>query len=288
MVNPEHPPARQELGEFMRWLSKRKGITATALARELNTSQPRISRLMGASGGAAFTQEILERWLQLVGASPEEWDRALALLGRVQTDVSSWQTVLGGSMAPVQEDILTLDRAATGIRHFQPFQVPGPFHNTEYAQAAFRAMRPNADPADVAGAVRARMRRGRQLVRRGIPYHAILTELALRFRPASPGPDVRPTVWRQLLKMSANENITVQVIPADAPMQQAPMCAYLIYNFPEDHDPATMVHGVELPAVAITFRGTNEVSAFNTAWDRMKQAALSPEDSRDFISHLLN
>src|SRR6266540_3258869 len=88
-----------------------------------------------------------------------------------------------------------------------------------------------------------------------------------------------------LLDASGWPAVTVQVIPADAPMRQAPMCAFILTEF---RDPGeSTIAAVELPAVELTFSGADDLTAFETTWQHMLDAALDPQQSHKLITTLL-
>ncbi|WP_328384302.1 helix-turn-helix transcriptional regulator (plasmid) [Micromonospora zamorensis] len=274
---------REALGKELRALRVQAGLTGTELAALIGVTQVRVSRVET----ARFRPDPgeVERWLAATGADNQTQRRIRQLTASAVTEVTSYRAIFRGSLLNAQQALLRQDAKAQRIRQFQPFMVPGIFHTAAYARAALLAVRTTEDGVDEA--VSARLERGRRLRSSGAPeYHAILTEAALRWHPLSFGSADREEAWRQMLAGSEPPNITVQVIPTDAPMRHAPMCAFMITNFrTETHEP-TVVQ-VELPAVEMSFSGSDDVSAYETVWQRMADAALSPQKSATLIAGLL-
>ncbi|MGH3889767.1 MAG: helix-turn-helix domain-containing protein [Pseudonocardiaceae bacterium] len=274
---------RERLGRELRSLRVLAGLTGPQLAERIGVTQSRISR----SERARFRVDldVVRRWLDATNADATTRERVLALAQDAATEIAEYRTIFRGSLFNAQQALIQQEAAARRVRHFQPFQIPGPFQTPAYARVALQSGRVG-DLSGLDEAVAARMERGEQLRRPGAPeYHVVLTELALRYRPVAITDADRQTAWRKLRAASERPNIIVQVIPADAPMRQAPMCAFIITEFRELAEPTIV--GVELPAVEMHFSGTDDLAAFETAWQRLADAALDPQQSRKLIAALL-
>jgi len=229
---------------------------------------------------------MVRRWLDTTGADEETRTRLLDLADDALVEVANYRSIFRGSLATVQQARIQQDAAATRLRHFQPFMIPGPLHTEAYARAALLAARV-ADETGIDEAVAARLERGKRLRRQGAPqYHVVLTELALRWRPLGAVPNDRLEAIDAVLAASRVQSITIHVIPTDTPTRRAPMCAFLITEFSAQSGEPTIVQ-VELPAVEMTFVGVEDVRSFESAWDQMVDAALSPQESMKFIAGLL-
>ncbi|MBM0201764.1 helix-turn-helix domain-containing protein [Micromonospora sp. STR1s_5] len=274
---------REALGKELRALRVQAGLTGTELAALIGVTQVRVSRVET----ARFRPDPgeVDRWLTATGANKATQQRIRQMTASAVTEVTSYRAIFRGSLLNAQQALLRQDAKAQRIRHFQPFMVPGMFHTAAYARAALLAVRTTEEGVDEA--VDARLERGRRLRSSGAPeYHAIVTEAALRWQPLSFRPADRDEVWRQMLAGSEPPNITVQVIPTDTPMRQAPMCAFMITSFRTETQEPTLVQ-VELPAVEMSFSGSDDVAAYETVWQRMADAALSPQESAELIAGLL-
>jgi transcriptional regulator with XRE-family HTH domain len=259
------------------------GLTGPQLAERMGVSQSRISRLETAKFRVDLG--VVGRWLDATGADEPTRARVMALAGEAATEIAEYRSIFRGSLFNAQQARLDVEAAAARLRHFQPFQIPGPLQTPAYARVALQAGRVG-DLAGLDEAVAAWMRRGERLRRPGGPdYHVILTEPALHYRPVGVGDADRDRALRKLLEASEWPTVTLQIVPMDAPMRQAPMCAFLITEFRDPAEPA--VAQVELPAVELTFSGADDLGAFETAWQRMLDAALDPQQSRKLITALL-
>lgn len=285
MVNADTPPLRprERLGMDLRALRLRAGLSGEQLAERIGTSQSRVSRTETARFRADL--DMIGRWLDATGADLETRSHLLGLADEALVEVAAYRSIFRGSLAAEQQARLGQDAAASRLRHFQPFMIPGPLHTAAYARAALLAARV-ADETGIDDAVAARLERGKRLRKRGGPkYHVIVTELALRWRPLGISTTDHGECLRSLLTAGRASGISIQVIPADAPTRRAPMCAFLLTEFrPETGEPAIVQ--VELPAVEMTFVGVDDVTTFDLFWHQMADAALSPTESAKFIAEL--
>jgi transcriptional regulator with XRE-family HTH domain len=285
-LGTDTPPLRprERLGRELRALRLRAGLSGEQLAERIGTSQSRVSRTETARYRADL--DMVRRWLEVTGADDETGARLVGLADDALVEVATYRSIFRGSMATEQQARIQQDATAARLRHFQPFMIPGPFHTGTYARAALLAARV-ADETGLDEAVAARLERGKRLRRKGAPkYHVILTELALRWRPLDATAADHAEAIRTVQAAARVPSITVQVVTADTPTRRAPMCAFLITEFAPTVGEPTIVQ-VELPAVEMTFVGVDDVLAFESVWEHMADAALSPQESAKFIAGLL-
>ncbi len=276
--------SRRRLGAELRRLRRSADMSGPDLARLLEIGQATVSRME--TGQVRPSIETVRRWLSATRAPRDVRTRVLQLAEDAQVEVSGWRSVFRGGMAPQQRAMHAFDEAAIAIRHFQPFMIPGYFQPAEYAKAAILGFRLTDEVTDIDDAVQARLERANKLRRRTkTPYHLVITELGLRLLPAGATTKARSNAWRSLLAATELRHVTVQVIRADAPVNQAPVCGWMMYDMPVSAiDP--LVVQVETPAALLTFTGA-DVQPFELAWDRMVSSACNPEESAHLIRGLL-
>jgi transcriptional regulator with XRE-family HTH domain len=274
---------RERLGRELRSLRVLAGLTGPQLAEVMGISQSRVSRLETAKFRVDLA--VVRRWLDATEADEQTRTRVLKLAEEAVTEIAEYRSIFRGSLFNAQQALIAQEAAALRVRHFQPFQIPGPLQTATYARIALQSGRAD-ELVGLDEAVAARLKRGERLRRRGAPqYHVVLTELALHYRPVNTSDADRDEAWRKLLDASGWPAVTVQIIPADAPMRQAPMCAFILTEF---RDPGeSTIAAVELPAVELTFSGADDLAAFETTWQHMLDAALDPQQSRKLITTLL-
>lgn len=274
--------SRQKLGVELRKLRLLADLSGRELAARIGISQAKLSRIETATFRPP--PAVVRQWLTATGADPQTRATLLELAEEAQVEVKSWRAVFQGSMAARQHELAQQDAVATRVRHFQPFMVPGFLHTRAYAEASLRAVAVEPSQADVDAAVEARLRRGRNLLSATSPsYHVLVTELALRWRPVGVDDDERRALLRNVLDAAENSPVAVRVVLADVPTAQAPMSAFVIY----DYAAGDSTVDVELPGAELRFAGREELAVWNRAWDRLAAAAQDPEESVATVRRLM-
>ena len=279
MSDPLRSALRLRLGAQLRVIRRSRGLSGKELAERVGISQSKVSRIENGDLWPPIAD--ITAWLDACYVDQATRDRVFGLAEAIEHGVTTLRDLHRGSLEVRQLELVNLDATASRIRHFQPLVVPGLFHTAEYARACIIAANLHGE-RDVTAAVRARVERVARMRQPDAPaYHAILTEAALRWRPAA-DVDPRPGVWQSILDTADVDTITVQVIPTGTPMTALPTSGYTIHTFPAG-DPLVIV---ETAAAEITFAGDAETADFATVFDRMAAAALTPADSLAFIAQL--
>lgn len=272
---------RQRLGRELRDRRVLAGLSGPQLAETIGITQSKVSR----TETAKFRPDmpVIRKWLRATKTSVFDTDRILALAEEAATEIPEYRTIFRGSMLSVRRDVVAQDAASVAVRHFSLLQIPEPFQTRRYAQLALSSLDDLGDrDAVIEAAVDSRLARGQRLIEFGSPqYHVIVTESALRHRPYGATMEDVAEARDWLLKFAASSAVTLQVIPADAPLRYAPVCSFVFTEFrdPSEH-PMVSVH---LPALEMTFSGTDDISAFQRAWDHLAEAALDPNDSESLV-----
>ena len=230
---------------------------------------------------------VIKKWLRATKTSLFDSERILALAQEAATEIPEYRTIFRGSLLSARREAQAQDAAAIGIRHFSLVQIPEPFQSRRYAQLALSSvgdvdLENGAAASTVAAAVDARLDRGRRLVENGSPaYHAVLMESALRHRPYGATGEDAAEARELLLEFAAMPSITVQVIAAGTPLAYAPTCAFVFTEFRDIGEEPIVA--VRLPAVEMTFSGTDDLAAFERSWESLVAAALDPDESAALI-----
>ncbi|XTZ13947.1 helix-turn-helix domain-containing protein [Micromonospora echinospora] len=278
MSDPLRPALRRRLGAQLRVARRSRGLSGAQLAERIGVSQSKVSRIE--SGELWPPLSDITAWLDACYVDQATRDRVLGLAEAIEHGTATLRDLHRGSLETRQLELADLDGAARSIRHFEPAVVPAPFHTADYARACIVAANLRGE-RDVTAAVQARVERAARMRAPGAPaYHAVITEGALRWRPAV-DVDPRPGVWQSILDAAEVDSITVQVIPTAAPMTALPSTAFTLHALASG-EPLVIV---ETAAAEITFSG-EETADFATVFERMTAAALNPARSLDFIAQL--
>ncbi|MEU5595621.1 DUF5753 domain-containing protein [Streptomyces sp. NPDC020298] len=266
------------LGAELRKLREAAGLKATAAASLLGANSVQMSQIEAGISG------VSEQRVRRLAANYACSDDALidALVAMATDRSRGWWEEYRGVLPAAYVDLAELDHHARFRHDVAVIQVPGLFQTEDYAQALFAYMNPEFPAEEVELRVAHRMQR--RVIIEGpdpIPYETVIHEAALRIRVAG-----RVTTRAQLsriLEMSDADHVTVRVIP------------FSLDDFAGAG--STMVHlGGAVPRLDTVVRdaphGTvfldseAQLDHFRKLFLRVKEASLSPEQSRDLIHQL--
>ncbi|MGJ5755686.1 helix-turn-helix protein [Streptomyces puniciscabiei] len=274
-----HPTARQvRLGTELRRLREAAGLKATEAASLLGANSVQMSQIE--SGIAGVSEQRVRR----LAANYACADTKLieALVGMATDRTRGWWEDYRGVLPAAYQDLAELDHHATFRNDVAVIHVPGLFQTEDYARALFAYMNPEFPDSEVDLRVEHRMKR--QVVIDGpepIPYETVIHEAALRIQVA--GQAASRAQLSRILEVSEADHVTVRVIP------------FALHDFAGAG--STMVHlGGTVPRLDTVVRDAPHGTAFldseaqlehfRTLFRKVKEQALSPEQSRDLIHQM--
>ncbi|MER6629352.1 helix-turn-helix transcriptional regulator [Streptomyces sp. NPDC000987] len=279
MALRREPTARQlRLAHELRRLRDAAGLTAREAAALLGVSPVQISHIESALAGVS--EERLRRLAANYACADAELVDALVAMATDRT--RGWWEEYRGVLPAAYLDLAELDHHATFRHDVAVIHVPGLFQTEDYARALFSYMNPEFPDDEVDLRVTHRMRRKVVIEGPGpIPYEAVIHEAALRIKVA--GRVATRAQLTRILEMSEADRITVRVVP------------FALDDFPGAG--SAMVHvGGAVPRLDTVVRDAPHGTAFldseaqlehfRTLFRRVKEASLSPEQSRDLIRGL--
>jgi transcriptional regulator with XRE-family HTH domain len=261
----ETRPQLARLGGELRRVRVLAGLSGRAIADAVGISQATVSRIE--RGGSVPSLRELTAWADAAGVSE---DRRAVLLGLGEAavnEVTPLRDRLNGGLAGVQESVRGLEATARTLRNFQPGFVPGLLQTAPYARAVLSL----ADPgADLAAAVAARLDRQLILHEDGRSFEFLMTESALRYRPA-PG-TLRTAQLDHLAAVVTLENISFGVIPADAEMHAITRCGFVIYEDRLDELPPFVI--AETPHASVYANDPADVQVYRDQIAAFRRSAI--------------
>jgi len=289
MTQPR-PDARQRLAVALQRLRTDAGLSQAQLAAAVGISQPTVTRME--KGTHKPSSKAVNGWLDAVQATTKARTEVLALAADAAVKVEGWRTMFRGGMAATQQAMRAADEAAVEIQHVQPFVVPGHWQPHAYARAAIAGYRLTVDndrkvERDLDAAADARIARGNAMrARAQVPYHVVVTELGLRMLPLGVTVAMRSEAIRAMAHDAEHlDHVTVQVVPAEAPVLQVPVCGWIAYRQSAEADDLVVIQ-VETPGALITLSSPADVAPFDLAWQRWRDSALPPAESVRFLRTL--
>ncbi|MEV7284441.1 helix-turn-helix transcriptional regulator [Streptomyces sp. NPDC093252] len=274
---------RRRLGKKLRALRDAQRFTLEDVAEKSHGvfTVAKLSRLETARSAAKAAD--VEALLDLYGAENAELRGALLSLAREGAQRGWWHSYRG-VLSPVYEDLISLEHEASSVRSWQMGVIPGLLQTAEYAREIITATAMSAPVENLIDPL-VEVRLARQVVlTRETPVElcAIIAEGALRARCLGEG--VMRDQLSRLLERSRRPNVTVQILPLDAPPHAGQMGSYSILSFEEQTD-LDVVH-VESLASALYVEEAEHVGVYRDAFERLRTVALSPELSAERITQI--
>ena len=217
------------LGAQLRRLRESREITTEEAAEAIRGSHSKISRME--HGRVGFKDRDVSDLLTLYGVTDQsERDSLLALAHEAGNP--GWWHDFGDLLPHWFEPYISLEAAASVIRNYEVQFVPGLLQSPSYAREVIRLGHPAINADELNRRVDLRMGRKRLLTRPTAPrLWAALDEAVLR-RPMGDASVMREQV-DHLLEMTADPNVTLQIVPFNVGGHSAAGGPFSILRFAE-------------------------------------------------------
>jgi transcriptional regulator with XRE-family HTH domain len=270
----------RQLGDELRRLREAAGLTTTQAADALDCTKGKISRIE--NGRVTVRIPDLTAMLLAYRATDAELRDRLSALARKanRRRRQGWWNQYGSVLADTYRDYIALETMAGTIRTFQAQLVPGLLQTPEYIRAVTVASRQWQTADEIEQFVRVRLARQERLVG-GSPlrFWAVLSEAVLLQQVG--GPEVMAAQLEQLLTVSEQPNVTIQVLPFSRGAHASMFGPYVVLGFPEEA--ALDVVLADNPTGSMWLEREAEVARYQELFDAARTSALSPVESRTVI-----
>jgi transcriptional regulator with XRE-family HTH domain len=268
--------ARRRLAQGLRRYRQRAGLTIEDLARGLECSGAKVSRMeTGIAGIRLHDLAPIARVLTLADAELAELtDLARRARGK------EWWHEFTDVVPPDSATFYGLEDGAASIRLHTTSLIPGLLQTADYARALLGAAH-DATRAVREPRLELRLRRQRILDRENPPALSALLDEAVLHRVIG-GPDVAARQWRNVLDRVENAGVQVRVIPFGAPVHEAEGITFTIFDF--DHEDLTPVVYAEQPVQNLFVDEPEAVDVYAATLAGAESAAASAEESLAMIA----
>jgi transcriptional regulator with XRE-family HTH domain len=255
------------------------GMSREEVARQLEWSTSTIFRIeTGRSRPQPGNVRVL---LELYGVTGAERDGLIQLTREARQP--GWWHSFRDVLPNPYEVYIGLEAGAAAIRNFEPIVVPGLLQTEHYAREIFRNGPLELDPEEVERLLEVRMARQRILARDDRPRLWTVIDEAVIHRVVG-SRDVMHEQLRHLADAAQQGKTTIQVIPYGAGAHAGTTGPFVILGFPEATDPAVVY--VETLAGDIYLEEPSDVDRYTIAFDRLRAAALHPDESVQLIEQI--
>lgn len=289
----QHGPAvrRRKLGEELRALRDRTGLTSGEAARIVGWHQSKISRIE--TGRSGVKPEDIRLLLDAYGelVSPEQRALLEALSASASRPGPRGRHRAGppvvarlpGLLPQEYRDFISLEAGARAARTVELSVVPGLLQTPEYARAVTRAALGGLPEPKVDALVDVRL--ARQAVLRADPpleLSAVLDEAVLRRQIGGPG--VMAEQLRHLVQVGRLPQVRLQVLPFSVGGHLGLTGPFVIFSFPNIADLDVVV--LDHLTSSLYLERKEDLEAYSAAFRAIQAHALPPQDSSDLISSL--
>jgi hypothetical protein len=272
---------RMMLGNHLRRLRERAGVSRSEAGWAIRASESKISRLE--LGRVGFKERDVADLLTLYGVGEARERERLLDLAREANDPGWWHRY--GDVTPDWFDAyLGLESTAELIRTYEIQFVPGLLQTADYARAVSR-LGPARSDEEVERVVALRTRRQAVLDREPpLKLWAVIEESVLH-HPLG-GREVLRNQLTALQEAVTHPNITLQIIPLDGPGHAATGGAFSLLRFPQ-RDLPDIVYLEHLTS-ALYLDKRDDLEAYSQAFDLLASSGPSPQHTQEQLAHLLN
>ncbi|MEZ7127179.1 helix-turn-helix domain-containing protein [Nonomuraea sp. AD125B] len=268
------------LGTQLRRLRTEKGISREDAGYSIRASHAKISRLE--LGQVSFKQRDVADLLTLYGVTDTGERQQLLDLAK-QANAPGWWHKYGDVLPTWFEVYIGLEGAASSIRTYENQFVPGLLQTAGYARAVIELAHEKATRSELDRRVALRTMRQRRL-ESGLTLWAVIDEAVVRRTLG--GPDIMRAQIAHLLDVTAERNITVQVMPFDRGGHAAAGGPFSILRFPERELPDVVY--MEQLTSALYLDKPADSDHYMEVMDRLSVQAETPRETRRFLERLIS
>jgi transcriptional regulator with XRE-family HTH domain len=291
-MSPARGPVvpRRRLGAELRALREQAGLTIDEVARGLECSVSKVSRLETGQGipYRRDVRDLLDRY----GITDQARRDRLMRWVR-EGNRQGWWDDFSDVLAPDPDDPLlpdnlsryvALEQDASEVRSFEAIVLPGLLQTKDYARALLNTLS-TADENATDRLAELRMRRQRRLHTDEDPLivHMVLDQAVL-YRPVG-GAKVMRGQLKRLLDDSQRPNVTLQVLPFSIGAHRAVAGSFVVLAF-ADTDDNDLVY-IEGHVGDLYLEKEHDVRVYEQMFDELVDQCLSAEQTAVLIAQLL-
>ncbi|MET8779068.1 helix-turn-helix transcriptional regulator [Nocardia sp. NPDC004654] len=275
------------LGREINYMIRASGMSQAEAGRIIEVGQSRINSLIAGTGRiSAGDLQVLAKGL---GFDEELYIQRLLELRRDKHQRGFWTS---GHRRVYFEELrllVDLEEQANRLRVAESEIIPGLLQSEAYIRALHAHMSDDTTGVTVEDWVQARLARQENLFKPEPPeFHAVLSESCLRRRYGDSKGEVMLDQLTHLVQLSQRPNILIQVLPFNTPVPGGGMeDRYTLIRVPSPGAAGDLELAVVEALGEIRYIiDKPPVGTRETLFARLSAAALSTQDSREFIQHI--
>jgi len=276
------PTIRQRrLARQLKELRIAAGLTHAEASVVLGSAESKVGRIENAQSGIRLPD--LRALMDAYGLTDPDARSEIEVLAR-ESKKKGWWSRYAHAVDSAYAAFVAVEWDAAELYNVQTHIVPGLLQTPEYTRALALLQTPDYTTEDVEAQVDVRRERRKLLVRENpVQFWGIIAESALYHRVG--GRDVMKAQLESLITDSRQQNIELQVLPREDPMNACLFGPFVIMSFPTTGE--TDIVYAESPTSTQYYEEATEVETYTTLFRRLNVAAVSVSKSRDLIAGAL-
>ena len=280
---PRNTPTilRWQLGHQMRQLREQAGITLSAAAKEIESSNATMSKIEG--GKQAVRPLYVKLLTAMYGVEPALRQELIDL--SIEAGKSEWYAALAKSYPEWFRQYLGYESSANRRQVYSVELIDGLLQTADYARAIARVNRPEATERELDRSISLRQGRQERLTDEDpLELHVVMNEAAL-CRVVGSHEIMRAQV-EHVLALAKLPHVTVQVLPFSAGAHPAMTAPFTLLGF--DDYPAMNTVYLENGRGGLYLEGEADLERYSWMFDRLRDLALSPAKSRTMLTKVMS
>ena len=276
------PTIRQRrLARRLRELRTAAGLSYAHAAEVLGSSESKIGRLENAQSGIRLLD--LRALMDAYGVADPDTRSEIELLARESKQKGWWQRY-AKSVAPEYAAYVAVEWDAAEVYNVETSLMPGLLQTPDYTRAVVLLQAPDATPEAVEAQINVKRER-REILTRANPLQlwVIIAESVLYHRVGTR--EVMKAQLEALIADSHRQNVELQVLPREDPMNACLFGPFVIMSFPTPGE--TDIIYTDSPTSTTYYEEATDVETYATLFRRLNMAAADVRKSRDLISGAL-
>lgn len=267
---------RRELGALLRALRIEHGFTVEQVAERLLCSPSKVSRMeTGQRGATARDIRDLCDLYEVANLDERERIARLAAEGKQQGWWQAYELDYFATYVGLEEEALS-------VRNFKSTTVTGLLQTLDYAKAMHTTNVQEFSSARIDQFIEVRLTRQKSLTKeQPLQLWSILDEPVLHRLVGGYG--VMRDQLKHLVELSRLSNVKIQILPFSAGAHPAMESSFDILDFGATASRVVYVEGL---AGNMYLERPQDLERYEKAFDRLRDIALSPQDSIEFIAEM--
>ncbi len=272
---------RRRLRTELRRARQDADLTQDQVATEMDWSLSKLIRIE--NGSVSISRNDLLALLPLYGIRDKAEVQRLIELARAARQ-PSWWSKYRGEVPPAFYSYLEYEAAASAIRLYESFLVPGLLQTRDYAHRAISVYKGNFSSKTIQTRLEIRMAR-QQLLEQGKPprMHFILDEAVIRLLLGDER--VREEQIEKLIEMAGRPAVTIEIVPFSAGLHRGLGETFTLLEFRDTSDDDVLYFENARDAL-FSHDDSEEVVLYQEIFGDLRKISLGVKGSMEYLNRI--